>query len=196
MGGASANCTVLRKNVCLLAVRSDILLTRAYYSALAPVAKLVQAAYSTTKKEHLMSGKVYTLGYEKRSLEEYVQMLVDNGVELLADVRERPQSRRKGFSKTALKTAVEAAGIAYCHYKELGNPPEIRKDKSLTHAQMLKAYEHHMKPLWDDTLMRLEQDSSNKVVCLTCYERDASECHRTAIANELVRRKSGMVKAL
>ncbi|SEM69999.1 DUF488 domain-containing protein [Nonomuraea pusilla] len=42
--------------------------------------------------------------------------------ELLVDVRLTPISRKRGFSKTALATALAAAGIACRHMRALGNP--------------------------------------------------------------------------
>ncbi len=55
-----------------------------------------------------------------------IATLTTAGVELLIDVRERPQSRRAGFSKRMLAASAEAHGIAYVHLKALGTPPEGR----------------------------------------------------------------------
>jgi uncharacterized protein (DUF488 family) len=43
-------------------------------------------------------------------------------VRLLIDVRELPTSRRKGFAKSALSSALAAADIGYLHLKGLGDP--------------------------------------------------------------------------
>ena len=42
-----------------------------------------------------------TIGYEKRSLDEYIDLLLANGVEVVLDVRETAWSHKPGFSKTA-----------------------------------------------------------------------------------------------
>jgi uncharacterized protein (DUF488 family) len=45
----------------------------------------------------------------------------------LIDVRELPISRRKGFAKTALSTALAVAGIEYVHLKGPGDPKDGRE---------------------------------------------------------------------
>jgi Protein of unknown function, DUF488 len=59
-----------------------------------------------------MSPRLFTVGYEGRSIDELVDALPGAGVERLVDVRELPLSRRRGFSKTALGDALRRAGIS------------------------------------------------------------------------------------
>ena len=68
-----------------------------------------------------------TIGYEKARLADVVATLAAAGVGTLIDVRDRPISRRPGFSKHQLASAVEAAGIGYLHLQPLGTPPEGRE---------------------------------------------------------------------
>ena len=58
---------------------------------------------------------LFTLGYEQRTIEEFVRMLEDAGVGVLVDVRETPWSHKPGFSKRGLAEHLEAAGIEYVH---------------------------------------------------------------------------------
>ena len=69
---------------------------------------------------------LYTVGYEGRSIDDFVTILKSAGVTRLIDVREIPLSRKRGFSKSALKQRLDDESIAYVHYKELGSPSEIR----------------------------------------------------------------------
>src|ERR1700686_3884144 len=71
--------------------------------------------------------KLFTIGYEKARLPDVVAMLAASGVATLIDVRDRPISRRPGFSKHQLALAVQAAGIGYLHLRALGTPPEGRE---------------------------------------------------------------------
>ena len=73
-----------------------------------------------------MPPALFTIGYERRSPDELVRVLGDAGVTLLADVRELPNSRRRGFSKNALAAALGEAGILYAHERALGNPKPYR----------------------------------------------------------------------
>jgi uncharacterized protein (DUF488 family) len=65
---------------------------------------------------------VYTIGYEGTDIDKMLATLKAVGVDVLADVRAVALSRKKGFSKTALRTRLEAEGIAYAHFVELGDP--------------------------------------------------------------------------
>jgi uncharacterized protein (DUF488 family) len=69
---------------------------------------------------------IFTASYEGRSLEDFLADLRARGVRLVADVREAPISRKRGFSKTALSDALQRAGIAYRHIRTLGCPKAIR----------------------------------------------------------------------
>src|SRR5579872_5991973 len=70
---------------------------------------------------------LYTIGYEKTRLADFVATLQQAGVATLIDVRDRPISRRPGFSKRQLAAAIEEAGMRYVHLQALGTPPEGRE---------------------------------------------------------------------
>src|ERR1700736_1728205 len=70
---------------------------------------------------------LYTIGYEKARLADVVAALSAAGGATLIDVRDRPISRRPGFSKRQLAAAVEEAGMRYLHLQALGTPPEGRE---------------------------------------------------------------------
>src|SRR5258708_26439493 len=74
-----------------------------------------------------MTDTLYTIGYEKARLGDVVEQLAASGVATLIDVRDRPISRRPGFSKRQLSAAVEEAGMRYLHLQALGTPPEGRE---------------------------------------------------------------------
>ena len=69
---------------------------------------------------------IWTIGYEQATLDAVIGALKGAGVEVLADVRALPLSRRPGFSKTALAGALAQAGIQYVHFKALGTPADGR----------------------------------------------------------------------
>ena len=66
------------------------------------------------------------VGYEGRSIDEFVEDLMRQGVAVLADVRLHAVSRKRGFSKRKLEAAMADAGIQYVHLPQLGNPRENR----------------------------------------------------------------------
>lgn len=67
-----------------------------------------------------------SVGYEGRRIDEFVGDLRAREVTVVADVRLNAVSRRHGFSKTALREVLEAAGITYVHLRGLGNPRNNR----------------------------------------------------------------------
>jgi uncharacterized protein (DUF488 family) len=68
---------------------------------------------------------LYTIGYQKALLRDVIATLNTAGVATLLDMRDRPISRRPGFSKRQL-AAIEDAGMRYVHLAALGTPPEGR----------------------------------------------------------------------
>ncbi|MBW8911102.1 MAG: DUF488 domain-containing protein [Sphingomonas sp.] len=71
--------------------------------------------------------RIFTIGYEGATQSELIERLKLAGVELLADVRAVPLSRRPGFSKNILAAGLREAGIDYLGLKALGTPPEGRE---------------------------------------------------------------------
>src|SRR6202043_2851868 len=70
---------------------------------------------------------LFTIGYEKTRLPDVLAALAGAGGPVLIDLRDRPISRRPGFSKRQLAAAVEEAGRRYVHLQALGTPPEGRE---------------------------------------------------------------------
>src|SRR5438045_2604531 len=57
---------------------------------------------------------VFTIGHSTRSLDDFIGLLRENGVERLADIRRYPGSRRyPHFSSESLAQALPEHGIAY-----------------------------------------------------------------------------------
>jgi len=71
--------------------------------------------------------ELFTVGYESHTLPQLIRLLKEHEVTRLVDVRERPISRKKGFSALALFEATRKAGIAYETHRDLGNPESIRE---------------------------------------------------------------------
>src|SRR3989337_1717061 len=84
---------------------------------------------------------LFTIGYEQATQAAVVTALHDAGVEVLADIRYLPLSRRPGFSKNSLRAAVEEAGIGYRHFRHLGTPAEGRAAaRPGDHAELDRIY--------------------------------------------------------
>src|SRR6476469_1845557 len=85
--------------------------------------------------------RIFTIGYESATMDEFLAALKAAGVERLIDVRALPLSRRPGFSKSPLRAALEEAGIEYVHLKALGTPAEGRSAaRAGRHADLERIY--------------------------------------------------------
>ena len=64
---------------------------------------------------------IWTVGHSTRSIDEFLAVLAAHGIELVADVRRFPGSRRlPHFAAEALEQSLASAGIAYRWFPNLG----------------------------------------------------------------------------
>lgn len=138
--------------------------------------------------EATSSARVFSLGYQLRTVDEFVGVLREAGVGVVIDVREVPWSRKKGFSKVSLKEALAESGISYEHAKFAGNPKEIRR-AAVSHGDCLVSYAAYLdvRPDVVDSLVSLVSGhlDSGRSVCLVCYERHPHDCHRFTLTERL-----------
>jgi uncharacterized protein (DUF488 family) len=107
---------------------------------------------------------MYTVGYQGRTPEQFLEVLMREGITLVVDVRERPYSRQAGFNKNALAERLAAAGIAYEGMgKQLGGFTCTRE-------------------MWEKGCLRLAKIAREQTVALMCMERKPNRCHRRHIA--------------
>lgn len=125
-----------------------------------------------------------TIGYERADLEKFVRALQTNRIEYLVDVRQVPISRKRGFSKTSLREALEKAGIKYIHLKALGDPKSGREAaKAGRFAEFNEIYRRHLAtPAAQDALSLVGDIANSTNSCLMCYERTPEYCHRKVVA--------------
>lgn len=131
---------------------------------------------------------IWTIGYEQATVDAVLAALQDAKVEILADIRALPLSRRPGFSKSALGAAAREAGIEYRHMKPLGTPAEGRAAaRRHDHATLERIYAGQLElPEALAAMAELRALAGEKRVALLCYERDASGCHRSLLIDALL----------
>ena len=135
-----------------------------------------------------MNKILYTLGYEGRNLREFLSILKSNNIHFLIDVRQIANSRKKGFSKSQLEKRLKRLDINYIHFRELGSSKELRD--YLKDTDDFDGFRIKYKTLIKDTKDKIN-DLLKLIVkdycCLLCYEKEATKCHRSLIADELVK---------
>ncbi|MET0280729.1 MAG: DUF488 domain-containing protein [Steroidobacteraceae bacterium] len=126
---------------------------------------------------------ILTAGYEGLTLDTFLARLAAHGVRTLADLREAPISRKRGFSKTALALALEQQRIGYRHIRALGCPKPIR-DAYRADGDWQKYTRGFMAHLGQQqpAIAELTALVDAQPTALLCYEADFNRCHRTYVA--------------
>ncbi len=145
-----------------------------------------------------MATTLYTIGYEKALVGNVIGALAAVGVAVLLDVRDRPISRRPGFSKRQLAAAIDEAGMRYVHLAALGTPPEGRlAARRREHDRFWAIVEEKLaRPEAELDLQQAADIAAAAPACLLCYEADWRDCHRRRIAEILSDRHGLAVRHL
>ena len=146
-----------------------------------------------------MTGRTLcTIGYEKALLKDVISTLAAARVSTLIDVRDRPISRRPGFSKRQLAAAIEEAGMRYVHLQALGTPPEGRLAGRRREWDRFWGIveEKLVRPEAELALLEAAEIAQAVPSCLLCYESDWRICHRRRIAQILSHRHGFAVSHL
>lgn len=129
-----------------------------------------------------------TIGYEGRTLENYLNKLIINGVRVLCDVRKNSLSMKYGFSKSQLKFACEGVGIKYFHFPEFGIESNKRK-VMVTQNDYDELFDEYKDTILRSTeieqLKLLDLLKKEKRIALTCFEANIHQCHRKHLAESI-----------
>jgi uncharacterized protein (DUF488 family) len=128
---------------------------------------------------------VYTIGFQRKPLAEFITLLRWAGVEAVIDIRLRNTSQLSGYTKRDDLAFLlgEGFGIAYEHHPDLAPSAEIldafRQDKDWD------GYEERFNRLLVERgadAMGREILSRYGTICLLCSEPTAERCHRRLVA--------------
>jgi uncharacterized protein (DUF488 family) len=133
---------------------------------------------------------LYTIGYEKARLADFIATLAAAEIATLIDVRDRPISRRPGFSKRQLAAAVEEAGMRYLGLPALGTPPEGRlANRRREWPRFWAIVEKRLAGAEAEfALAEAGEVARQGASCLLCYEADWRCCHRLRVGEILAAR--------
>ena len=151
--------------------------------------------------------RIWTIGHSTRAIDEFISLLKENEINLLADVRAFPSSKRyPHFNKDALAESLNAHGIRYEHFPELGGKRKSKPDSRNTAwrnvsfrgyadymetEQFQKGVERLLAFARSDGLgsRRNERDGWEAVnpcaIAIMCAEAVWWRCHRSLIADYL-----------
>jgi len=147
----------------------------------------LQNIYSVKQELSNFEQKLFSIGYEGKSIEQFVNMLLINNVRLLCDIRSVPLSRKFGFSQGKLQHIAESVGISYIHIPSLGIESEQRRSLEAPedYTNLFTAYKESLasKVLYLQQVFSLLKNNSR--IAIMCYEGDPNFCHRNIVKNYL-----------
>ncbi len=135
-----------------------------------------------------MNSSVATIGFAKKGLERFVELLVLAGVETIIDIRRRPDSPLAGYArKRDLPFVLDrVAGIGYEHRPELAPPDELldrfRKDKDW--GAYVRDFENVLTSAAAMRTMSQLLGRSDRVALL-CSEHMPEKCHRRLVVERM-----------
>lgn len=132
--------------------------------------------------------RFFTIGYEGKSFEQYLNQLIQNNVKLLCDVRKNPLSRKYGFSKSTLSETLQRLGIVYIHLPALGIVSDKRRTLA-TPDDYFRLFDEYEATTLQENESALEQlielVKTHKRIAITCFEAEECMCHRGRVAKAL-----------
>lgn len=135
---------------------------------------------------------VYTIGHSTHSAEEFLRILRAHSIELLADIRTIPRSRRNPqFESAELGRFLSDHGMEYTHLPGLGGLRHARKDSINTAWQndSFRGYADYMQTTgFEEALQDLIEKAKQKRTAVMCAEAVPWRCHRSLVADALVAR--------
>jgi uncharacterized protein (DUF488 family) len=136
-----------------------------------------------------MTSTLFTIGFTKKTAEEFFRLLQDAGVRRVIDVRENRGGQLSGFAKYPdLAFFLDRLlGVGYCHQPLLAPSPEIRDAYRKTRDW--RQYETSFHELMEQRkiLEVVDPAEFEGKVALLCSEPGAEKCHRRLVAEMLAR---------
>jgi uncharacterized protein (DUF488 family) len=140
-----------------------------------------------------MTCRIYTVGHSNRTSEALVALLVGNGVDLVADVRRFPRSRRHPqFNIETLPGLLSGHGIGYRHIESLGGrrAASLADDASPNAGWREPGFrnfaDHALTAPFRVGLTALLELARSKTPAVMCAEALWWQCHRRIITDYLL----------
>jgi len=135
--------------------------------------------------------KLYTIGFTKKTAQQFFKLLKDKGVQRLIDIRIHPQGQLSGFARQE--------NLPYFLHELAGHCAYVYLPVLAPTAEMMKEYRKdgnwgryaaRFEALMDERNIPAGLDSSifeSATGCLLCSESSPEHCHRRLVAERLTR---------
>lgn len=132
---------------------------------------------------------IYTIGHSIRSFDAFLALLKSYKIEVLADIRSLPGSRKfPQFDKENLEKTLPENGIAYIHLLGLGGRRKVNKNSRNTRWKndSFRSYADYMETdLFKNAIEELEAIALQKTTAYMCAEAVYWHCHRSMVSDYL-----------
>lgn len=120
----------------------------------------------------------YSIGYGNRSFDDFVQMLVENRITHLVDIRRYPQSTFDDFNKESLQRSLPLYNVIYIHCEGVGGMRDSTYIEYMGTGEFRKSFFQLI------AYINSVSEKGGRVV-LMCAEKNPKDCHRRYLAQHL-----------
>lgn len=132
---------------------------------------------------------IYTVGHSTRDIEEFLEMLKNNEIKCLVDVRRFPSSKKfPAYNQCSLRDTLSENNIEYIHIEALAGRRKALKDSpnSEWHHPSFRGYADYMETAeFQEAIKELELIASERCTAIMCSEAVFWRCHRSMISDFL-----------
>jgi uncharacterized protein (DUF488 family) len=140
-----------------------------------------------------MGQVIYTVGHSNRTIDEFVELLREHGIERLIDIRTMPRSRTNPqFNQDTLGPHLRNRKIGYRHMAGLGGLRHTTKNSVNVgwHNKSFRGYADYMQTdQFNEALETLIELAREKTTAIMCAESVPWRCHRSLVGDALLTRK-------
>lgn len=137
-----------------------------------------------------MTQTIFTIGHSARPIDEFIELLREQAVEVLVDIRTIPKSRKNPqYGQQSLAESLRAAGIEYRYMKSLGGLRRPARDSVNTgwRNESFRGYADHMQTEeFEQALEELVAAAAGQRLAIMCAEAVPWRCHRSLVGDALL----------
>jgi uncharacterized protein (DUF488 family) len=137
---------------------------------------------------------IFTAGHSNHSLEDFLRLLAQHGIEVVVDTRSHPYSKYVShFNREELAAALKEAGVKYLYLgRELGGRPD--EQEYFDEGGHVLYYRLAQSRLFLGGIERVEAGSRQYRVALMCSEEDPAVCHRHLLVSRVLAERGANVR--
>jgi uncharacterized protein (DUF488 family) len=141
----------------------------------------------------MSANTLWTIGHSNRDLADFITLLAAERIEVVADVRRFPGSRRyPHFGSEALSASLAEAGLDYIHFPSLGGRRTKRSHSTQNAGWQVAAFaafaDYMLSEEFESAFQELFALAVERRTAIMCAEALPWQCHRRLIADQFVAR--------